>query len=1754
MASNRPEKIQPVDFIEGLYKKNVKSEELLQIFVKNMNMFHSSIYDKKLSDDSLSLLVHLIARVCDCTKQKRNREICQLLNMLSASPLFKNRSNTLLLGKTCNYSCDHSFQCLLSDFLTILQEIYLRIPRLSTTPQVMRLGEHLKEQISECDDLEDKGMMMDIVMETMKGIRHITGERSRAKQDAEDKFLPPDDFRTVSVIPEQNDILNIPKFLRRNKVCGKYMNLDHYLDVQFRLYREDCVSPLRDALLEFKQKDKADRKENIRLEHGLLYKNVKVMKQIISIDSGEVFEIKLDPEHRKRVNWGNGKRLIYGTLLLISFDRFNTVFVAIVAESETKILQKKGSFTVQVFRYGNKQNLPRNTDGIIIESNSSYFEAYRHVLKALQQIREETSPFTKYLVHCENKVRFLSYISKHHVYDLRPVIKNCRIDLDNTNRRTLRNTFLKQTPINIATLSEEDWPSTEMLKMDESQRKAFIAALTKEFVLIQGPPGTGKTYLALQIAKTLLHNTNRLNMNSKGKDEKYTRNARIIATKPYMLVVCYTNHALDQFVQGIIDFMPETPSGHRCFPEIVRFGSRSKNPKFEELSIKNLRSRVRLKPHFPRDEVLKEASKAKRKIKEIRKTIEALKSKNIVLWFDEIKCVLTKNFASQFGEKFVWLQWLNVSEQSWYEEVNKQYQNQRNDEAIKNLLGGFAAELEEVEFVSLISEKETAYSVRYLEVDDVDFSLNTDTIGLDLDMQYENELHKTNKLEKKCKLILRLEKEKAARELHYGKAMSEGQVKQIKSIWKLSIKDRWKMYRYWLMQYVKILHEQLRKSEKEFHDIFDDYRHNSIEKDEIIMKQATVLAMTTTSAARYRESLSKVDPLITIIEEAAEVPEAHIVTAISPRCKHLILIGDHKQLQPKPAVHELAIKFNLSVSLFERMVMNNLSYYCLQRQHRMRPEISELVRHIYHTLYDNENVYEYPPIKGVHKSLYFITHNKQEAFKDEGRSFSNEYEAEYLKELYLYLLKQRYEPSEITILTAYAGQTSCLEGKLPSSKFKGVKICVLDNYQGEENEIILLSLVRSNTTGDIGFLNRENRICVALSRAKQGLFIIGNSDTLTKKSQHWQTVIGKLQMQENVNDINKTSPIYQGIGKGLPLYCQNHPKKKGILAESPSDFKKVKDGGCDIPCEFRLPCGHECRYDCHPFDKEHKTYKCKKQCTLTCVEGHKCFKRCHYADECRCSVEMKRELKCHHTIFLQCHVHYSKYPCPFKVSRTLLCGHTSSIECHVDPNTVLCTVSVDRELECGHTAQLNCHIDPNRHECAMILTETRSKCGHKFERRCHDANYEILNKCKVLINEKRTSCDHLIERNCFDTTYEMRIDCSITVTMNRSSCGHEYQRQCHDRMYAMSHKCIDIVTEQWSSCKHYYKRHCFESDFVMRHTCQSKTVDKRIDCGHEFVRTCSDTNYQHKHKCCVYVEKNVPKCGHKVKLPCHQDVSTVKCKESVTKVLDCKHVNRYECFKIDTIKCKVKCNKICINGHVCTKTCHFPTPCDCQELIKTILEGCKHQQTIPCSIDSKVYPCKTMVKKVLNKCQHLQYMQCHIDPETIRCTFAVLKSLPKCGHEEMVFCSENLSGAICTKEVEIKLDKCGHSVGIKCWQKKYMPLQEVKCFEPTLHTRSDCGHITTIPCWEISSHDFTPCQKLLDTTLSCGHVIKSVCSVEEETICDKRCDKPLSCGHPCPGVCHECDHNQDCSRQCERELVCGHACPSEVSNPAKDGV
>lgn len=98
-------------------------------------------------------------------------------------------------------------------------------------------------------------------------------------------------------------------------------------------------------------------------------------------------------------------------------------------------------------------------------------------------------------------------------------------------------------------------------------------------------------------------------------------------------------------------------------------------------------------------------------------------------------------------------------------------------------------------------------------------------------------------------------------------------------------------------------------------------------------------------------------------------------------------------------------------------------------------------------------------------------------------SKSNTHEAKFIAALCRHLILQGYDSDKITVLTMYTGQMFLLKKEVFKT-CQGVRITCVDNFQGEENDIILLSLVRSNDQGNIGFLKTDNRICVSLSRAK----------------------------------------------------------------------------------------------------------------------------------------------------------------------------------------------------------------------------------------------------------------------------------------------------------------------------------------------------------------------------------------------------------------------------------------------------------------------------------------------------------------------------------------------------------------------------------------------------------------------------------------------------------------------------------------------
>lgn len=193
------------------------------------------------------------------------------------------------------------------------------------------------------------------------------------------------------------------------------------------------------------------------------------------------------------------------------------------------------------------------------------------------------------------------------------------------------------------------------------------------------------------------------------------------------------------------------------------------------------------------------------------------------------------------------------------------------------------------------------------------------------------------------------------------------------------------------------------------------------------IKDKRVIAMTTTYASRQNVLLQLLSTPIVIIEEAAEVLESHIVASLNKNIQHLIMIGDHMQLRPTTSVNILSQKFKMNISLFERMVNNSANSVCLETQHRMRPDIADLIRPtIYKNLIDHDSVKNYPNVRGVAKNMFFMTHNLEESKLKDETTKRSVHEALILCGLANYLVMQSYKPEDIILLTTYNGQMNQL--------------------------------------------------------------------------------------------------------------------------------------------------------------------------------------------------------------------------------------------------------------------------------------------------------------------------------------------------------------------------------------------------------------------------------------------------------------------------------------------------------------------------------------------------------------------------------------------------------------------------------------------------------------------------------------------------------------------------------------------------------
>ncbi|XP_019853691.1 PREDICTED: NFX1-type zinc finger-containing protein 1-like [Amphimedon queenslandica] len=1142
---------------------------------------------------------------------------------------------------------------------------------------------------------------------------------------------------TFTLLPSRSDLIST-SILVNNK--PQFSSDLEYLETHFELLRQDFIRPLCDVLCKLRnlQENSGEYYEdNNSYSSDITYSSVQFNNKTIC-DGDLVYKISFSLPEGRTVNWDQSKCFKKGSLLCLSNDNFHTLLFATVAKCDVKEL-KRGIIAVKVLDASVEHISNRSTYKMI--ESPAYFGAYSSVVRQLHAMKsnpESNLPdlAKKYLVKGEAVIQMPLYAQiqtnkdGHYILDLKGVLCDCNtigecphgynsiiVSLtkftvkeaveelqdeisDSEDEGSLANAaILQNSSLSSCSNSSDnemeldDFQNSQQSmppfsgKLDESQVAALRLALSSEVALIQGPPGTGKSFIGVQFVKAMLQN--RIKWNSE-------------ESAP-ILVTCQTNHALDQFLEEILDL--------KLDKNVVRIGRRSKSERIcnMDINIKDKKRQIRLNKKFSsRHDFCKEDFifvKCKfSALEELCFNCLPYNELNKMFYYsflhpnEFLRCTSNCDIHDYFKRENIRsiediLKWLNIEIKT--QKIQSPSQSFDEDEHRIDPDGNRGLILKGAEVLNTArNERDLVHFLKKLQ------RSNPDESGI---WYNQGQL----RLDQKCDLI------------------------------KICLRKQFKCLRGKL--------DDLQERKKKYEDEDDAITLQAL-------KEADVVGMTTTGASMHIKVLQKVRSKIVVVEEAAEVMEGYIVAALTKHVQHLVLIGDHKQLRPKANDFTIGRKHGLEISLFERLIKNDMPSVQLKYQHRMRPEIANLVRpHIYQELFDHQKVLNYEPVKGIKTNMFFVNHTFPEKPMEGLMSPANSHEADFVVHLANYLLFQGYKPDQLTILTPYTGQVACIKEYIESFAFESSpRIVPIDNFQGEENDIIILSLVRSVKSG---FTKEENRICVALSRARKGLYVIGNFELFKKESQTWKKIINSLD--------NKS------FGSSLPLQCYSHKRITDVGVTD--DFSNVKDGGCFELCSYEMSCGHVCPRQCHPDDLEHNQ-PCSEPCSRTiCSYNHPCPRKC--SDEC--------------------------LPCQVFVPKVIpSCNHQQSVPCHQSPDTFTCQEDCTIKLECGHTCQRKCGEKYTNYQCRQLVMKMLP-CGHEAQTECFRRPDEYMTQCKIPCNVE-LACGHLCQGTCGRCNQgRLHIPCKAKEKCTRILlCGH----QCSSRNCASD--CPPCQLKCPSSCIH----------------------------------------------------------------------------------------------------------------------------------------------------------------------------------------------------------------------------------------------------------------------------------------------------------------------------------------------------------------
>ena len=278
------------------------------------------------------------------------------------------------------------------------------------------------------------------------------------------------------------------------------------------------------------------------------------------------------------------------------------------------------------------------------------------------------------------------------------------------------------------------------------------------------------------------------------------------------------------------------------------------------------------------------------------------------------------------------------------------------------------------------------------------------------------------------------------------------------------------------------------------------------------------VVVTTLSSARNPILDKHIFPYV-IIDESAQTIEPAALLAVSHGCERLVLIGDHKQL-PAVVLSKEASRLGLDTSLFERIITAGNEESCplpsvlLNSQRRMHPSISEwpnesfydgkLEDHLCVLSSDDGDLSAVFPTVPRDKRVVFIDTDGLGSEELVGTSTRNLRECTILGDVVERLMAlSEVKPDQIGVIVPYLAQKQVLISELKKRNLlSGIQINTVEGFQGHEKDYIIISTTRSNAAGVLGFIEDDRRMNVMLTRARKGLVVVGDEETL-KRGNRW---------------------------------------------------------------------------------------------------------------------------------------------------------------------------------------------------------------------------------------------------------------------------------------------------------------------------------------------------------------------------------------------------------------------------------------------------------------------------------------------------------------------------------------------------------------------------------------------------------------------------------------------------------------------------